>query len=78
MDLFIPESTTGSTVQSLRNLAMVNLPFVWRAMLNGLHLLIVALNQLSGECAQLTEQSAGTEEWRRGRGYLDWQNLIHE
>lgn len=31
-----------------------------RAMLNGLHLLIVALNQLSGECAQVTEQSSGT------------------
>src|SRR5882757_489805 len=29
-------------------------------MLNGLHLLIVALNQLSGECAQVTEQSSGT------------------
>lgn len=27
---------------------------------NGLHLLIVALNQLSGECAQVTEQSSGT------------------
>jgi hypothetical protein len=30
-----------------------------RAMLNGLHSLIVALNQLSGECAQVTEQSSG-------------------
>jgi hypothetical protein len=29
-------------------------------MLNGLHLLIVALNQLSGECGQVTEQSSGT------------------
>ena len=52
-------------------------------MLNGLHLLIVALNQLSGECGQVTEQSSGTvirsrrevqfrqRERRRGRGYLD-------
>jgi hypothetical protein len=46
-------------------------------MLNGLHLLIVALNQLSGECGQVTEQFSGTvirsrrevqfrqREWRR-------------
>jgi hypothetical protein len=50
-------------------------------MLNGLHLLIVALNQLSGECGQVTEQSSETvirsrrevqfRKRRRGRGYLD-------
>jgi hypothetical protein len=46
-------------------------------MLNGLHLLIVALNPLSGECGQVTEQYSGTvirsrrevqfrqREWRR-------------
>ena len=37
-------------------------------MLNGLHLLIVALNQLSAECAQVTAQSLRNSGFGSGSG----------
>jgi hypothetical protein len=72
MDLFIPEPMTligwwsredeaQSSLSAIsRGETSGNVHSIWRAMLNGLHLLIVALNQLSGECSQVTEQSSGT------------------
>ncbi|MCU1252828.1 MAG: hypothetical protein JWQ49_5857 [Edaphobacter sp.] len=63
-----------------------NVHSIWRAILNGLHLLIVALNQLNGECQSSNLTILGNvirfrrevqfrhREWRRGPSYLDWHS----